>query len=159
MEISSLKINGFRNFKEAHIEINKNTLIIGCNDVGKSNLLHSLRIILDKSISEAEIEPKELDFHLENGQCLEVIEITVHFKNIIEDSVLSILKGDVSDDGESFIRYTAKRSDLSYNFYIGDSIENLHEISSRFYLKYVNLKYIQSQRDLERFIRKEKSNY
>jgi len=156
MEISSLKISGFRNFKEAHIEINKNTLIIGCNDVGKSNLLHALRIILDKSISEVEIEPKELDFHLKNGQCSEAIEITVHFKNIIEDSVLSILKGDVSDDGESFIRYTAKRSDLSYNFYIGDSIENLHEITSRFYLKYVNLKYIQSQRDLERFIRKEK---
>ncbi|BCQ35967.1 ATP-dependent endonuclease [Erwinia rhapontici] len=156
MEISSVKINGFRNFKEAHIEINKNTLVIGCNDIGKSNLLHSLRIILDKSVSEAEIEPNELDFHLEDGQCSEEIEITVRFKNIIEDSVLSILKGDVSDDGETFIRYIAKRSDLSYKFYIGDSIENLHEISSRFYLKYVNLKYIQSQRDLEKFIRKEK---
>jgi putative ATP-dependent endonuclease of OLD family len=156
MEISSLKINGFRNFKEAHIEINKNTLVIGCNDIGKSNLLHSLRIILDKSVSEAEIEPNELDFHLEDGQCSEEIEITVRFKNITEDSVLSILKGDVSDDGETFIRYIAKRSDLSYKFYIGDSIENLHEISSRFYLKYVNLKYIQSQRDLEKFIRKEK---
>jgi len=156
MEISSLKINGFRNFKEAHIEINKNTLVIGCNDIGKSNLLHSLRIILDKSVSEAEIEPNELDFHLEDGQCSEEIEITVRFKNIIEDSVLSILKGDVSDDGETFIRYIAKRTDLSYKFYIGDSIDNLHEISSRFYLKYVNLKYIQSQRDLEKFIRKEK---
>lgn len=156
MEISSVKINGFRNFKEAHIEINKNTLVIGCNDIGKSNLLHSLRIILDKSVSEAEIEPNELDFHLEDGQCSEEIEITVRFKNINEDSVLSILKGDVSDDGETFIRYIAKRSDLSYKFYIGDSIETLHEISSRFYLKYVNLKYIQSQRDLEKFIRKEK---
>lgn len=156
MEISSLKINGFRNFKEAFIELNKNTLIIGCNDVGKSNLLHSLRIILDKSVSEAEIEPNELDFHLEDGQCSEEIEILVCFKNIIEDSVLSILKGDVSDDGETFIKYTAKRSDLSYKFYIGDSIDSLHEISSRFYLKYVNLKYIQSQRDLEKFIRKEK---
>lgn len=156
MEISSLKINGFRNFKEAFIELNKNTLIIGCNDVGKSNLLHSLRIILDKSVSEAEIEPNELDFHLEDGQCSEEIEILVCFKNIIEDSVLSILKGDVSDDGETFIKYTAKRSDLSYKFYIGDSIDSLHEIPSRFYLKYVNLKYIQSQRDLEKFIRKEK---
>lgn len=156
MEISTLKINGFRNFKEAYIEINKNTLIIGCNDVGKSNLLHSLRIILDKSVSEAEIEPNELDFHLEDGQCSEEIEITVCFKNIVEDSVLSILKGDVSDEGETFIRYMAKRSDLSYKFYIGDSIENLHEIPSRFYLKYINLKYIQSQRDLDKFIRKEK---
>ncbi|TYR66628.1 ATP-binding protein, partial [Enterobacter hormaechei] len=35
-------------------------------------------------------------------------------------------------------------------------LESLQEINSRYYLKFVNLKYIQSQRDLERFIRKEK---
>ncbi|EMA9953884.1 AAA family ATPase, partial [Salmonella enterica] len=67
MEISSLKLKGFRNFKNAQINFNSNTLVIGSNDVGKSNMLHSLRILLDKSISESEIEPNELDFHLENG--------------------------------------------------------------------------------------------
>ncbi|HFU9109135.1 TPA: AAA family ATPase, partial [Escherichia coli] len=67
MEISSLKLKGFRNFKDAYINFNSNTLIIGANDVGKSNMLHSLRMLLDKSISDSEIEPNELDFHLENG--------------------------------------------------------------------------------------------
>lgn len=156
MEISSLKLKGFRNFKDAFINFNYNTLIIGSNDIGKSNMLHSLRILLDKSLSESEIEPDELDFHLENGTPCEEIEIIVHFKDINEDAVLSILKGNVSDSGESFIKYSAIKSDLSYKLFIGNSLESLQEINSRYYLKFVNLKYIQSQRDLEKFIRKEK---
>lgn len=156
MEISSLKLKGFRNFKDAHINFNSNTLVIGANDVGKSNMLHSLRMLLDKSISDSEIEPNELDFHLVNGKSCEEFEIIIHFKDINEDAVLSILKGNVSDSGESFIKYIAQKSDLSYKLFIGESVESLQEINSRYYLKFVNLKYIQSQRDLERFIRKEK---
>ncbi|ESM78246.1 AAA family ATPase [Citrobacter sp. DNRA3] len=156
MEISSLKLKGFRNFKDAHINFNSNTLVIGANDVGKSNMLHSLRMLLDKSLSDSEIEPNEFDFHLDNGKSCEEFEIIIHFKDINEDAVLSILKGNVSDSGESFIKYIAQKSDLSYKLFIGESLESLQEINSRYYLKFVNLKYIQSQRDLERFIRKEK---
>jgi len=156
LEISSLKLKGFRNFKDAHINFNSNTLVIGANDVGKSNMLHSLRMLLDKSVSDSEIEPNEFDFHLENGMSCEEFEIIIHFKDINEDAVLSILKGNVSDSGESFIKYIAQKSDLSYKLFIGESLESLQEINSRYYLKFVNLKYIQSQRDLERFIRKEK---
>lgn len=156
MEISSLKLKGFRNFKDAHINFNSNTLVIGANDVGKSNMLHSLRMLLDKSLSDSEIEPNEFDFHLENGMSCEEFEIIIHFKDINEDAVLSILKGNVSDSGESLIKYIAQKSDLSYKLFIGESLESLQEINSRYYLKFVNLKYIQSQRDLERFIRKEK---
>lgn len=156
MEISSVTLKGFRNFKDAHINFNAKTLIIGANDVGKSNMLYSLRMLLDKTLSEAEIEPNELDFHLENGKSCDEFEIIIHFKEINEDAVLSVLKGSVSDSGETFIKYSAKKSDLSYKLFIGDSLGSLQEINSRYYLKFVNLKYIQSQRDLERFIRKEK---
>ena len=156
MEISSVTLKGFRNFKDAHINFNAKTLIIGANDVGKSNMLYSLRMLLDKTLSEAEIEPKELDFHLENGRSSDEFEIIIHFKEINEDAVLSVLKGSVSDSGEAFIKYSAQKSDLSYKLFIGDSLRSLQEINSRYYLKFVNLKYIQSQRDLERFIRKEK---
>ncbi|WP_392565355.1 AAA family ATPase [Utexia brackfieldae] len=156
MEISSVTLKGFRNFKDAHINFNAKTLIIGANDVGKSNMLYSLRMLLDKTLSEAEIEPNELDFHLENGKSCDEFEIIIHFKEINEDAVLSVLKGSVSDSGEAFIKYSAKKLDLSYKLFIGDSLGSLQEINSRYYLKFVNLKYIQSQRDLERFIRKEK---
>lgn len=156
MEIESLHLKGFRNFNETLINFNKNTLIIGANDIGKSNMLHALRILLDKSLSELDIEPSELDFHIGKDLISEQAEITITFKNIVEDAVLSVLKGNVSDDGKTIIKYIAQKTDLSYKIFIGYSLKELQEVSSRFYLKHINLKYIQSQRDLSLFIRKEK---
>ncbi|OBT05505.1 ATP-dependent endonuclease [Shewanella sp. UCD-FRSSP16_17] len=156
MKVSSLHLKGFRNFKDAHINFKASSLVIGSNDIGKSNMLHALRILLDKSLSEADIEPSELDFHIKANEISDTAEITIKFDQITEDAVISVLKGNVSDDGETYIRYSAQKSDLSYKLFVGHSLEELQEVSSRFYLKYVNLKYIQSQRDLERFIRKEK---
>ncbi|PSW26174.1 ATP-dependent endonuclease [Photobacterium phosphoreum] len=156
MEISSLCLKGFRNFKKADINFNTNTLIIGANDVGKSNMLYALRMLLDKSLSDADIEPSKLDFHHSAMGIADELEITIKFKNITEDAVLSILKGNVSDNGESYIRYIAQKYDLSFKIFIGYSLDDLQEIPSRFYLKYMNLKYIQSQRDLDKYIKKEK---
>ncbi|MBZ6385943.1 ATP-dependent nuclease [Pantoea piersonii] len=156
MQISSLRLKGFRNFKDAHINFNSKTLIIGSNDIGKSNMLHALRLLLDKTLSDSDIEPNDLDFHVENGISHESLEILIHFTKVEEDAVVSILKGNVSDEGETYIRYTAKKSDLSYQLLIGHDQRTLNQIPSRFYLKHLNLKYIQSQRDLERFISREK---
>lgn len=158
MEITSLYLKGFRNFSNALINFNKSTLVLGSNDVGKSNMLHALRVMLDKSLSEVDIEPSELDFHIGNEGIAEQAEIMITLSQITEDAVLSILKGNVSDEGTTILKYVAQRADLSYKIFVGHSLEELQEVSSRFYLKYVNLKYIQSQRDLERFISKEKSN-
>jgi len=149
-------VKGFRNFADSHINFNENTLIIGSNDVGKSNLLYALRVLLDKSLSEADIEPNELDFHIGSTEADDEIIITVKFSDITEDAVISVLKGNVSEDNEAFLRYTAQKSSLDYQLFIGPSLDDLQEISSRFYLKHMHLKYIESQRDLDRFIRKEK---
>ncbi|MFC6670157.1 ATP-dependent nuclease [Marinobacterium aestuariivivens] len=156
MKISSVSLKGFRNFNDALVRFNDSTLIIGGNDIGKSNMLHALRILLDKSISETELEPSELDFHIKGSGVCDKAEITIHFVDVVEDAVLSVLKGNVSDDGEVYIRYVANRSDLSFQILLGYSLDELQAINSRFYLKYVNLKYIESQRDLERFISREK---
>lgn len=151
-----MQLKGFRNFSESSINFNDNTLIIGPNDVGKSNLLHALRILLDKSLSEADIEPNELDFHIGPAGIDNEIVITVKFSDIFEDAVISVLKGNVSDENETFLRYTAERNSLDYKLFVGPSLNELQEVSSRFYLKHMHLKYIQSQRDLTQFIRKEK---
>ncbi|EMH3446465.1 AAA family ATPase [Vibrio harveyi] len=156
MKISTVHLEGFRNFSNSNINFNKNTLIIGANDVGKSNLLHALRILLDKSLSEADIEPNELDFHIDSTGVSDEVSITVGFSDVIEDAVISVLKGSVSEDNETFLRYTAERNSLTYKLFIGHSVDDLQEINSRFYLKHMHLKYIESQRDLEKFIRKEK---
>ncbi|WP_429086077.1 ATP-dependent nuclease [Aeromonas allosaccharophila] len=156
MKISNVHLIGFRNFSDSSINFKDNTLIIGSNDIGKSNLLHALRILLDKSLSEADLEPNELDFHIGLTDVSNEISITIKFTNVIEDAVISVLKGNVSDDNETFLRYVAQRNNLDYKLYIGPSLSELEEISGRFYLKYMHLKYIESQRDLEQFIRKEK---
>ena len=50
MIIQKVKVSGFRNFVDSEIRFNDKTLIIGANDVGKTNLIYALRLLLDKSI-------------------------------------------------------------------------------------------------------------
>lgn len=64
MRLKTLYIKGFRNFKEATINFNNQSLIIGANDVGKTNLLYALRILLDRGFSDLDLELKESDFYV-----------------------------------------------------------------------------------------------
>lgn len=63
MLLEKIHIKGFRNFDDTEISFHKKTLIIGANDVGKTNLLYALRLLFDKSISEHDLELKESDFN------------------------------------------------------------------------------------------------
>ena len=62
MIIKTLYIKGFRNFKEVTVNFNEHSLIIGANDVGKTNLIYALRILLDRSFSDYDYELAESDF-------------------------------------------------------------------------------------------------
>ena len=39
MQLKTLYIKGFRNFKEVTVNFNEHSLMIGANDVGKTNLI------------------------------------------------------------------------------------------------------------------------
>ena len=62
MRIEKIHIKGFRNFEDEEIFFQPKTLIIGANDVGKTNLLYALRILFDKSISEHDLDLKDSDY-------------------------------------------------------------------------------------------------
>jgi putative ATP-dependent endonuclease of OLD family len=62
MILSTVELKGFRNFKNALINLKEKSLIIGANDVGKTNLIWALRLLLDKGLSEYDIEPRDSDF-------------------------------------------------------------------------------------------------
>lgn len=157
MQIEWIKLRGFRNFKDAHINFSKKILIIGANDVGKTNLLYAIRLLLDRTLSEADIEPSETDFHVQlDGKQFKRIRITIKLAEIREDAVLSKLKGWVNDDGETYLRYEAERADLNHKLFIGYSKDTLEEIDSRPYLRHIHFRYIQSSRNLTQFIRSEK---
>lgn len=157
MKIDYVHLNQYRNFDDAHINLAKNSLVIGGNDVGKTNMIHALRLLLDKSLSEADIEPTAHDFHCApSGNQADSFTIQIAFSEVTEDAVLSQLKGFVSAEGQFFLQFRAYRNDYRHEISAGYRIDALEVIPNRFYLKHLHLKYIHSQRDLARYIRSEK---
>lgn len=157
MKIEKVEITNFRNFESATIAFRKSTLVIGANDVGKTNLMFALRLLLDKSLSERDIEPSETDFNIKpDGSQANEFSIVIHFCDVKEEAVLSVLREYVSDDSKTVFKLAASRENLEHKFYAGSGEADLEEISNRFYLKYINLRYIKSQRDLQKFIDIEK---
>lgn len=156
MKLSKLYVKGFRNFKEATVNFNNQSLIIGANDVGKTNLLYALRILLDRGFSDLDLELKESDFYAYE-ETNEVI-ITAFFEDIKEECILSKMKGDISGDGKLVIKYQATKGE-DYKFFCGksDADEDLHEYAIPYYRKVLNIKYINSKRDFWGYINKTKN--
>ncbi|RZK09687.1 MAG: DUF2813 domain-containing protein [Flavobacterium sp.] len=158
MILAKVKLEGYRNYENATIRFDKKSLVIGPNDVGKTNLIWALRLLLDKSLSEYDIEPLDSDFFAfrETNE----FSIVLYFENVVEDCVVSRLKGKISDDNQLVLSYRAYRDKVSgaksYKLLAGTSIDTLEEIEERFYRKVLNLKYIGSRRDFHSYIKKEK---
>lgn len=154
MKISEVYIKGFRNFKDARFNFNNHTAIMGFNDIGKTNLIYAIRLLLDKNISEAEMELTEADFFVYEET--NNIEIVIKFDEVTEDFVLAKLREFVSDNSVIYLKYTTSRNDNGFKLFIGSSLDLLEEIQGRYYLKAFNLKYVGSSRNLSSFIQKEK---
>ena len=158
MIIKTLYIKGFRNFKEVTVNFNEHSLIIGANDVGKTNLIYALRILLDRSFSDYDYELAESDFFAYEDT--HEIIIRAFFEDITEECVIARLPGKISDDGKMVLQYAAtiNNGKVEYQFFCGksDSVEDLKEIDSPFYRKYLNLKYISSRREFWSYINKTK---
>lgn len=159
MRIEQVHVVNYRNYSNAVIKFANSTLIIGSNDVGKTNLIFGIRLLLDKSLSERDIEPCETDFHISSeGRQSDEFSITIQFCDVKEDAILSVLKGNISDDSRTVFRIVAQRSNFDYKILIGPNEHELEERSSRFYLRYINLRYVNAQRNLQKFIEIEKKN-
>lgn len=158
MIIKTLYIKGFRNFKEVTVNFNEHSLIIGANDVGKTNLIYALRILLDRSFSDYDYELAESDFFAYEDT--HEIIIRAFFEDITEEFVIARLPGKISDDGKMVLQYAAtiNNGKVEYQFFCGksESEEDLKEIDSPYYRKYLNLKYISSRREFWNYINKTK---
>ena len=152
MKISSLHIKGFRNFDDEEITFQDKTLIIGANDVGKTNLIYALRLLFDKSISERDLELSDSDYNAYSGT--NQIEITVTITGIVEECLLSTFGGSVKD-GTLLIRYTNSKND-TYRLLVGFSEETLTEITTRQYIRRLNMQCVDTNRDLIGFLKHER---
>lgn len=152
MRIGQVHIRGFRNFSDETIIFQKKTLIIGANDIGKTNLIYALRLLFDKSISEQDLELSDSDYNAYTGA--EQIEITVTICDVTEDCLLREFRGNIKD-GTVIIRYVKSKAE-PYSIQIGFSEETLSEYPTRHYIKRLNMQCVDTNRDLFSFLKRER---
>jgi putative ATP-dependent endonuclease of OLD family len=94
MYLSRISIDNFRNFRCLDISLAGNVVIVGENRVGKSNLLHGLRLIFDPSLPDSARELTLGDFWdgLEELDEESRILVSVEIKDFDDDpDVLAVL--------------------------------------------------------------------
>jgi putative ATP-dependent endonuclease of the OLD family len=62
LRISRVSVVNFRNFENLDIPLHDHAVIVGENKVGKSNLLHALRLVLDPSLPDTARQLRPEDF-------------------------------------------------------------------------------------------------
>lgn len=162
MKLSKIYVKNYRNFVDNIINLNKETVVIGPNDVGKTNLLMAIRLVLDKSLSYLDLEPQEKDFNIFADS--DEIVITLEFSNISEetDSYIYASLGHYIEDGNLYIMYKGyKDGDEKFDFYISAHNEEASFVkipSRNTYINYINCVYLDSTRQLKQFLKKSKTN-
>lgn len=61
--ISRVKIKNYRNFRDVDVQLGHKQIIIGENNVGKTNFLKALQLILDPALSDEDRMLEESDFN------------------------------------------------------------------------------------------------
>lgn len=164
MKISKVKIKGFRNFKDITVNLGDKNLIFGANNIGKSNFIYALRLLLDKNLSENDIEPEDTDFYA--FEDTNKFEITIYFNEILEpassdDCIRAKFKDKIGDDNTLILKYIAIRNpstgEKQYQLLEGYDENSLTEFQSRYYLRVLNLEYVNSNRNLRNYIKREQA--
>jgi putative ATP-dependent endonuclease of OLD family len=153
-KIDSVHIRGFRNFVDETIHVSDQTLIIGANDVGKSNLIYSIRLLLDKNLNENDLSLSENDYCAFNRE--NKIEITLKLIEVREECLLARFREHIKE-GIVLIRYSIEKG-KDYEIHCGYSEETMVVYPMRFYLKSLNLEYVDTKRDIQRLFKREKQS-
>jgi putative ATP-dependent endonuclease of OLD family len=118
MYLSRLTIRNFRNFETVDIQLDGNLVLLGENNVGKSNLLFAIRLVLDPALPDSARQLKLSDFH--DGCELEwnpQIEVHVEFADFEDELALVALLTDFrtcKDPAVARLSYVyRKKSDVS----------------------------------------------
>lgn len=124
MKIDSLRIENFRSFDEAELQLRgKSTILFGINGTGKTSILKSVNLLYANIINQI-VNRKELKqkFNLS----LDDIKYGRTKTSIAADFMLN---NEIISYSRSMVRKTGKRS---------HNLENLKKIASSFHEKYIN---------------------
>ncbi|WP_407545266.1 ATP-dependent nuclease [Priestia sp. HNGD-A6] len=153
MKIEWIRIKGFRNFDDETINFANQTLVIGANDVGKTNLIYALRLLFDRSLSDRDLDLLNSDYNVYTN--VDSIEVTVKLVDVREDCLITVFKGDLNKE-TVYIQYKNSKNG-EYSILSGASEEELEVKNSRFYIKRLNMEYVNTNRNLDSFMKREKN--
>lgn len=111
-----------------------------------------MHILFDKSISEHDLELNDSDYNAYSNA--DTIEITATICDVTEDCLLSTFGGAIKD-GSVIIRYTNSKNG-QYSIWMGYNEEVLAEYPTRQYIKRLNMQYVDTNRDLFKFLKQER---
>ncbi len=158
--ISRVFIKNFRNFKNIDVNLDHKQVIIGENNVGKTNFLKALQLILDPTLSDEERMLEESDFFdgienpMENDETIEIqifISNYEHLKNVLAQ----LSDATIDLNGQKVLKITYKfypelkddgTKEYKYIIFKGNDEQNLFTYEDR---KYLQIKVIKAIRDVE----------
>jgi putative ATP-dependent endonuclease of OLD family len=93
--ISKILIQNFRNFEKIDIDFTEKSpiVLVGETQSGKSNIIHALRLILDETLTQDELQITKNDFYHEGKEILISIEITSDLDHPLSVMLLECFKG------------------------------------------------------------------
>ena len=167
--ISRVQIKNFRNFLDVDVYLDHKQVIIGENNVGKTNFLRAIQLILDKSYSDTDRELLPEDFHesidspMENGVEIEIkIEIRgyEHNRKLVaqfDDAVISDSPPTLQITYKYFPNRDEHGNILGYRFviYKGNNESALFRSEDR---NFINIYVIKALRDVERELKANKNS-
>ena len=118
MYLSRIRIQNFRNFSALDVALAGNVVVVGENRVGKSNLLHALRLIIDPTLPDSARQLGLSDFWdgLDGPSEDDRIAVSIEIKDFQDDlDVLAVLTDYRLGDDPNTVRLTYEfrsRADL-----------------------------------------------
>lgn len=168
--ISRVRIKNYRNFKDVDVRLGHKQIIIGENNVGKTNFLKALQLILDPTLSDEDRMLEESDFNdtlvnpMENK---EEIVIEVYIENYSNNKTILTVFQDATVKNEKgkevlkltyrFFPYIDDAGNIEYQYNIFKGNDETKKFGS-YERKYLNLKVIKALRDVESEIRNSRTS-
>lgn len=168
--ISRVKIKNYRNFKNVDVNLGHKQVIIGENNVGKTNFLRALQLILDPTLSDEDRNLEETDFNdlIENPiDNQEEIRIDIYFNGYQNNKIILAVLQDatvMTEDGQEqllitykFAPYTDSLGNTTYQYSIYMADDESRKFTSK-ERKYLSLKVIRALRDVDGDMRNAKTS-
>lgn len=168
--ISRVKIKNYRNFKNVDVQLGHKQIIIGENNVGKTNFLKALQLILDPTLSDEDRMLQEADFNdtlVDPMENKEEIVVEIYIDNYSNNKTILTVFQDATVKGEEgkevlklsyrFFPYVDDAGNIEYQYNIFKGNDETKKFGS-YERKYLNLKVIKALRDVESEIRNSRTS-